>query len=76
MSATPSQLNKSAAGPSDNLTTFPNPAPDHDYTIRMSEYFDTFLKGAPAPEWIVKGIPRLQMEEHLKSRQKKDKVAS
>lgn len=52
------------------------PKNQKDYTIRMSEYFDTFLKGAPAPEWIVKGIPRLQMEEHLKSRQKKDKVAS
>ena len=52
------------------------PKNQKDYTVRMTEYFDTFLKGAPAPEWILKGVPRLRMEEHLKSRQKKAKVAS
>jgi dipeptidyl aminopeptidase/acylaminoacyl peptidase len=52
------------------------PKNQKDYTVRMTEYFDTFLKGAPAPEWILKGIPRLRMEEHLKSRMKKDKIAS
>jgi 7-cyano-7-deazaguanine reductase len=36
MSATPRQLNKDASGPSDELITFPNPAPDRDYTIRMT----------------------------------------
>ncbi len=52
------------------------PKNQKDYTIRMTEYFDTFLKGAPAPEWILKGVPRLRMEEHLKARQKKEKIAS
>ena len=48
-----------------------------DYTIRMREYFDYYLKGEPAPEWLKDGIPRLKMEEHLKSRQKKvEKIAS
>ena len=48
-----------------------------DYTIRMREYFDHYLKGEPAPDWLETGIPRLKMEEHLKSRQKKtEKIAS
>jgi dipeptidyl aminopeptidase/acylaminoacyl peptidase len=42
-----------------------------DYSVRMKEYFDHYLKGAPAPDWMVKGVPRLQMEEHLKERNKK-----
>jgi dipeptidyl aminopeptidase/acylaminoacyl peptidase len=52
------------------------PKNQKDYTIRMTEYFDTFLRGAPAPEWILSGVPRLRMEEHLKARQKKAKIAS
>ncbi|MGQ0766977.1 MAG: alpha/beta hydrolase family protein [Gemmatimonadota bacterium] len=53
------------------------PKNQKDYTIRMMEYFDTFLLGKPAPDWILNGVPRLRMEEHLKSRQKKEvKVAS
>jgi dipeptidyl aminopeptidase/acylaminoacyl peptidase len=53
------------------------PKNQKDYTIRMREYFDHYLKGAPAPDWLKDGIPRLKMEEHLKSRQKKaDKIAS
>jgi hypothetical protein len=53
------------------------PKNQKDYTIRMMEYFDTFLLGKPAPDWILNGVPRLKMEEHLKSRQKKEvKVAS
>ena len=48
-----------------------------DYTIRMREYFDHYLKGEPAPDWLENGIPRIKMEEHLKSRQKKtEKIAS
>lgn len=47
------------------------PENQKDYTIRMKEYFDTYLMGAPAPEWLKNGIPRLRMQEHLKSRQKK-----
>lgn len=47
------------------------PKNQKDYTIRMTEFFDTFLLGKPAPEWLKNGVPRLKMEEHLKSRQKK-----
>jgi dipeptidyl aminopeptidase/acylaminoacyl peptidase len=28
-----------------------------DYTIRMQQFFDHHLKGAPAPDWMVRGIP-------------------
>ena len=46
------------------------PSNMRDYTVRMKEYFDHYLKGAPAPDWMTKGVPRLQMEEHLKERAK------
>ena len=36
----------------------------------MKEFFDHYLKGAPAPDWLTKGVPRLKMEEHLKERAK------
>ena len=36
MPATPVELNKHASGPSAELVTFPNPAPERDYTIRMT----------------------------------------
>lgn len=47
-----------------------------DYAVRMREYFDHQLKGFPAPDWWTKGVPRLEMEEHLKNRKKKPKVIS
>jgi len=28
-----------------------------DYTIRMTQFFDHYLKGKPAPVWMLKGIP-------------------
>lgn len=31
-----------------------------DLTIRMMQFFDHYLKGAPAPEWMEKGIPALK----------------
>jgi dipeptidyl aminopeptidase/acylaminoacyl peptidase len=34
-----------------------------DYTRRLQEFFDHFLKGAPKPEWMEKGIPYLQREK-------------
>lgn len=40
-----------------------------DYTIRMNEYFDHFLMSKPMPKWYEEGVPRLQMDDHLKSRQ-------
>ena len=34
-----------------------------DYAARMAAYFDYELKGAPEPEWMVKGIPYLHAAE-------------
>lgn len=42
-----------------------------DYAIRMKQFFDHFLKGAPAPEWMQKGIPYLEREDE-KERFRKD----
>jgi dipeptidyl aminopeptidase/acylaminoacyl peptidase len=39
-----------------------------DYAVRMQEWFDTFLRDKPAPDWLKDGVPRLQMEQHLKDR--------
>src|SRR6201991_196248 len=33
-----------------------------DYAMRLQQYFDHFLKGAPAPDWMEKGIPYLERE--------------
>jgi dipeptidyl aminopeptidase/acylaminoacyl peptidase len=33
-----------------------------DYTIRLQQYFDHYLKGAPAPAWMEKGVPYLDRE--------------
>jgi dipeptidyl aminopeptidase/acylaminoacyl peptidase len=51
------------------------PANKIDYMIRMKEYFDHHLKGAPAPDWWTEGVPRLKMDTHLKGRQPKPKKA-
>jgi len=29
----------------------------------MNQFFDHYLKGAPAPEWMEKGIPYLDRDE-------------
>ena len=55
-------------GENHGLARRPN---QRDYTVRMKEFFDHHLMGKPAPEWLVKGVPRLKMEEHLKERNKK-----
>lgn len=34
-----------------------------DYTVRMQQFFDHFLKAAPRPEWMEKGVPYLEREE-------------
>jgi dipeptidyl aminopeptidase/acylaminoacyl peptidase len=39
-----------------------------DYSVRMMEFFDHYLKGKPAPDWWEKGIDRLKMPEHLEER--------
>ncbi|HUF22553.1 MAG TPA: prolyl oligopeptidase family serine peptidase [Vicinamibacterales bacterium] len=46
------------------------PANQQDYTVRMKEWFDHYLKDAPAPDWMLEGIPRLKMEEHINERLK------
>jgi dipeptidyl aminopeptidase/acylaminoacyl peptidase len=54
-------------GENHSLAKRPN---QRDYTARMMEFFDHYLMGAPAPDWMVNGVPRLKMEEHLKDRAK------
>jgi dipeptidyl aminopeptidase/acylaminoacyl peptidase len=39
-----------------------------DYAVRMMEFFDHHLKGQTAPDWMSKGVPRLQLGEHLEER--------
>ncbi len=44
------------------------PANQQDYTVRMKEFFGHYLQGRSAPAWLTDGIPRLEMDEHLKER--------
>ncbi|NGP77293.1 S9 family peptidase [Balneolaceae bacterium YR4-1] len=37
-----------------HLQEYPNRL---DYAIKMKEYFDHYLKGKPAPDWIEQGVP-------------------
>ena len=39
-----------------------------DYAQRMAEWFDHYLLGKPAPDWMKNGVPRLEIEEHLRNR--------
>lgn len=52
-------------GENHGVTRAPN---RKDYTVRMKEFFDHFLKGEPAPGWWTEGVPHLKMEDHLKER--------
>jgi dipeptidyl aminopeptidase/acylaminoacyl peptidase len=38
-----------------------------DYHRRIREWFDHYLKGEPAPQWIKEGVPWLQQEEERKN---------
>jgi dipeptidyl aminopeptidase/acylaminoacyl peptidase len=49
------------------------PVNQKDYAVRMREWFDYQLQGAPPADWIANGVPRLKMEEHLKERREVDK---
>ncbi|MDR4988012.1 MAG: prolyl oligopeptidase family serine peptidase [Bacteroidales bacterium] len=40
-----------------NLTRWPNRV---DLSHRMYEFFDHFLKGAPAPSWMTEGVPAIR----------------
>lgn len=53
-------------GENHGLARLPN---QKDYAIRMKEFFDHYLMGKPMPEWYEKGVPRLDMDDYLKSRQ-------
>jgi dienelactone hydrolase len=33
------------------------PKNKRDFTIRVAQFFDHYLKGAPAPKWMVNGVP-------------------
>ncbi len=44
------------------------PANRRDYTVRMREFFDHYLKGAPMAGWMKDGVPRLAMDAHLEER--------
>jgi dipeptidyl aminopeptidase/acylaminoacyl peptidase len=44
------------------------PTNQKDYAVRMMEWFDHFLQGKPAPDWLREGVPRLEMERHLRER--------
>jgi dipeptidyl aminopeptidase/acylaminoacyl peptidase len=44
------------------------PANMQDYTVRMKEFFDHYLKGQPMAGWMKDGVPRLAMDDHLKER--------
>ena len=49
------------------------PANQRDYATRMTEWFDYHLTGAAPADWIVKGVPRIRMADHLAAR--KDSTA-
>jgi dipeptidyl aminopeptidase/acylaminoacyl peptidase len=40
-----------------------------DYTVRLQQFFDHYLKGAPKPAWMEKGIPYLQHEKEKENLQ-------
>ena len=44
------------------------PVNQKDYAARQKEWFDHYLMGASAPDWITKGIPRIKLEDELKAR--------
>jgi dipeptidyl aminopeptidase/acylaminoacyl peptidase len=43
-------------------TTYAN---KRDWNIRLQQYFDHFLKGAPAPLWLAEGVPAIQKGKTL-----------
>ena len=49
-------------GEEHNLTKRPN---RQDLSIRMSQFFDHFLKGTPEPEWMKSGIPAIKKGKNL-----------
>ncbi|MEP0712325.1 MAG: hypothetical protein ABJC55_10405, partial [Algoriphagus sp.] len=37
-----------------------------DLSVRLSQFFDHYLKGAPAPLWMSEGLPAVQKGKTLK----------
>lgn len=50
-------------GENHGLARAPN---QRDYAMRMEQFFDHYLRGAPAPDWLENGVPRVKMEEYLR----------
>jgi dipeptidyl aminopeptidase/acylaminoacyl peptidase len=44
-------------GEAHNLTNRDN---QKDFTIRMKQFFDHYLKGEVAPQWLREGLPQVQ----------------
>ncbi|HEY2824415.1 MAG TPA: prolyl oligopeptidase family serine peptidase, partial [Gemmatimonadales bacterium] len=40
------------------------PVNQKDYATRQADWFNHYLMGAPAPEWMTQGIPRIKMDEY------------
>jgi dipeptidyl aminopeptidase/acylaminoacyl peptidase len=34
-----------------------------DFQIRMKQFFDHYLKGAPEPDWMIHGVPQVDKAE-------------
>ena len=34
-----------------------------DFMTRMEQFYDHYLNGAPAPDWMVNGVPYLQKRQ-------------
>lgn len=45
-----------------------DPANRKDYTVRMKEFFDHYLRDLGMPVWLQEGVPYLDREEHLRER--------
>ncbi len=41
-----------------------------DYTVRMQQFFDHYLKGAPEPDWMKNGIPYIDRDQEKERFQK------
>ncbi len=44
-----------------------------DFTIRLNQFFDHYLKDAPAPVWMTKGIP-YKMKGIVRGLELEDKI--
>lgn len=45
-----------------------DPANRKDYTVRMREFFDHYLRDLGMPGWLQEGVDYLDLEDHLKAR--------